>query len=53
MAIRCGLPQYTTGVRVTGQYPQWTIYVEDAVGVLPNELHRHGRHPDGDAQPLS
>jgi PKD repeat protein len=32
IAIRSGLPQYTTGVHVTGQYPQWTINVEDAVG---------------------
>lgn len=32
IAIRSGLAQYTTGVRVTGQYPEWTIYVEDAVG---------------------
>ena len=30
--ITSGLTQYMTGVRVTGQYPEWTINVEDAVG---------------------
>jgi PKD repeat protein len=29
---RSGLPQYMTAVQVTGQYPEWTINVEDAVG---------------------
>ena len=30
--IRSGLPQYMTAVQVSGQYPEWTITVEDAVG---------------------
>jgi len=30
--IRSGLPQYMTAVQVSGQYPEWTITAEDAVG---------------------
>jgi PKD repeat protein len=30
--LRSGLPQYSTAVQVTGQYPEWTLSVEDAVG---------------------
>ena len=32
IAIRSGLPQYSTAVEVNGQYPEWTLQVEDAVG---------------------
>jgi hypothetical protein len=27
-----GLTQYMTAVQVSGQYPEWTLTVEDAVG---------------------
>jgi PKD repeat protein len=30
--VKSGLSQYGTGVRVTGEYPEWILYVEDAVG---------------------
>jgi PKD repeat protein len=32
IAIKSGLTQYGTGVQVTGQYPEWTLNIEDAVG---------------------
>lgn len=32
IAIKSGLTQYGTGVQVAGQYPEWTLNVEDAVG---------------------
>ena len=30
--IKSGLTQYMTAVQVSGQYPEWTLAVEDAVG---------------------
>ena len=30
--IKGGLTQYMRGVQVSGQYPEWTLAVEDAVG---------------------
>jgi len=32
IAMRSGLTQYSTAVEINGQYPQWTLQVEDAVG---------------------